>query len=45
MYGQWVPNPRFEKAHRQHYELTLGGRLGPGPTDDTEGTILNRVIW
>ena len=29
---------------RQHYELTVGGRLGPGPQDDKEATVLNRVI-
>ena len=27
-----------------HYELTVGGRLGSGPLDDKEATVLNRVI-
>ena len=35
---------RFEQVMRQHYELTVGGRLGPGPADDKEATILNRVV-
>ena len=26
------------------YELTIGGRLGPGDDDDKEATILNRVV-
>ena len=34
----------FEKTLRAQYELTVGGRLGPGPKDDKEGTVLNRVI-
>ena len=29
---------------RKHYELTVGGRLGPGPGDDKEATVLNRVV-
>ena len=28
----------------QHYELTKGGRLGPGENDAKQGMILNRVI-
>ena len=34
----------FEQQMRLKYELTVGGRLGPGPKDDKEGTILNRVV-
>ena len=34
----------FEKALSDKYELTKGGRLGPGPSDDKEGRILNRII-
>ena len=26
------------------YELTRGGRLGPGEEDDREATVLNRVV-
>ena len=29
---------------RKRYELTVGGRLGPGSKDDKEATVLNRVI-
>ena len=35
---------KFESMVRSHYELTVGGRLGPGPQDDKEATVLNRVI-
>ena len=34
----------FEKTLRARHELTVGGRLGPGPNDDKEGTVLNHVI-
>ena len=34
----------FEEMMRKHYELTVGGRLGPGPEDGREATVLNRVI-
>ena len=34
----------FEKALEDHYELKRGGRLGPGPKDDREATVLNRVV-
>ena len=34
----------FEAMLKQKYELKVGGRLGPGPTDDKEATVLNRVI-
>ena len=34
----------FEGQMKAHYELTVGGRLGPGPRDDKEATVLNRVI-
>ena len=33
----------FEKSMRAKYELTVGGRLGPGEGDDKELTIINRV--
>ena len=34
----------FESQMKQRYELTVGGRLGPGKSDDKEATILNRVV-
>ena len=34
----------FEGMMRERYELTVGGRLGRGPSDDKEATVLNRVI-
>lgn len=34
----------FEGWMRKHYKLTVGGRLGPGPSDDKEATVLKRVI-
>ena len=34
----------FEDQMKQRYELTIGGRLGPGKSDDKEATILNRVV-
>ena len=34
----------FEQGMRARYELTVGGRLGPGPSDDKEATVLNRVV-
>jgi hypothetical protein len=34
----------FEKSMRGRYELTVGGRLGPGAKDDKEATVLNRVV-
>ena len=34
----------FEQMLKSHYELTVGGRLGPGPRDDKEARVLNRVI-
>jgi hypothetical protein len=34
----------FEQTLKSHYELTVGGRLGPGPSDDKEARVLNRVI-
>ena len=33
----------FEKQLEASYELRKGGRLGPGPEDEKEGGILNRV--
>ena len=34
----------FQKWLEDHYELTVGGRLGPGPEDDKDATVPNRVI-
>ena len=34
----------FEAELEKRYELTKGGRLGPGENDAKEGTILNRVV-
>ena len=34
----------FQKMMEDHYELTVGGRLGAGANDDKEATVLNRVI-
>ena len=34
----------FQATLESHYELTVGGRLGPGAHDDKEATVLNRVI-
>ena len=34
----------FEGEMKKLYELTVGPRLGPGPGDDKEGTVLNRII-
>ena len=34
----------FEKRLSDVYELTKGGRLGPGAKDDKEATVLNRVV-
>ena len=34
----------FEAKLREHYELTVEGRLGVGDKDDKEATVLNRVI-
>ena len=34
----------FESQMRSRYELTVGGRLGPGVGDDKEATVLNRVV-
>ena len=34
----------FEDELEQHFELTRRGRLGPGPEDDTELMVLNRVV-
>ena len=42
--GPKVGLDEFEKMMRARYELTCGGRLGPGDQDDKEATILNRVI-
>jgi len=34
----------FERDLRGRYELKSGGRLGPGPKDDKEAVVLNRVV-
>ena len=34
----------YEAELAKRYEITYGGRLGPGPTDCKEATILNRVV-
>ena len=34
----------FVTRMRERYELTCGGRLGPGPDDCKEASILNRII-
>ena len=34
----------FEVAMKNKYELTVGGRLGPGPNDDKEISVLNKII-
>ena len=34
----------FEAMLKNSYELTVGGRLGPGPKDDKEVIVLGRVI-
>ena len=34
----------FESAMKAKYELTVGGRLGPGPNDAKEVSVLNRII-
>ena len=35
----------FEDQLEAKYELMKGIRLGPGPDDVKELTVLNRVIW
>ena len=34
----------FEHALEEHYEITKTGRLGPGPKDDKEVRVLNRMV-
>ena len=34
----------FESAMKDKYELTVSGRLGPGPSDSKEVSVLNRII-
>ena len=34
----------METELEKKYELSKGGRLGPGPDDAKEGTVLNRVV-
>jgi len=34
----------FKKALEEHYELKEAARLGPGPNEDKEGRVLNRVV-
>jgi len=34
----------YEVELEKHYELRKGARIGPGPQDDKEATVLNRVV-
>ena len=34
----------FETAMKDKYELTVGGRLGPGPSDSKEVSVPNRIL-
>ena len=34
----------YEAELEKHYELRKGARIGPGPTDDKEATVLNRIV-
>ena len=34
----------FEDTFKRHYDLTVGGRLGPGPKADKEARVLNRIV-
>ena len=34
----------FEEQMKAKYELTVGGRLGPGPKDEKEISMLNRIF-
>ena len=34
----------FEKTMGQHYEMTIGPRLGPGPSDAKGARALNRIV-
>ena len=34
----------FENEMKAKYELTVGGRLGPGAKDDKEVSVLNRIV-
>ena len=34
----------YEQPMKEHYELTIQPRLGPGNDDAKEGLILNRVV-
>ena len=34
----------FEAAMKSKYELTIGGRLGPGAADAKEVSVLNRIV-
>ena len=35
----------FETAMKEKYELTVGGRLGPGPSDSKEVSAFNRILY
>ena len=35
----------FEASLKTSYELTVGGHLGPWPTDDTEPIVLGRETY
>ena len=34
----------FEEAVKEKYEATIGPRVGPGPHDEKEGRVLNRIV-
>ena len=34
----------LEESIGQRYEITIGPRVGPGPRDAKEATVLNRVV-
>ena len=38
------PSIWFEEQMKAKYELTVGGRLGPGPKDAKEISMLNRIV-
>ena len=35
---------KIEEQMKEKYQLTRGAFLGPGPQDDKEGMVLNRVV-
>ena len=34
----------FAREFAKHFEVKVRGRIGPGPKDDKEATVLNRVV-